>query len=86
MKPRRLFALDQNFPVPLCEALKQWLPADLVSVREIDPQLAKIDDWELLQALHRDSRPWDGLITSDDAMLKLPKEMVVLSPSPNRPL
>lgn len=79
MKPRRLFALDQNFPVPLCDALKQWLPADLVSVRDIDPQLASVDDWELLQALHRDSRQWDGLITSDDAMLKLPKEMVVLS-------
>jgi hypothetical protein len=79
MKPRRLFALDQNFPVPLCDALKQWLPADLVSVREIDPQLAEADDWELLQALHRDPRPWDGLITSDDSMLKLPKEMVVLS-------
>lgn len=79
MNPRRLFALDQNFPVPLCDALKQWLPADLVSVREIDPRLAEVDDWQLLQALQQDSRPWDGLITSDDSMLKLPKEMVVLS-------
>ena len=25
MTPRRLFALDQNFPEPVCKALEQWL-------------------------------------------------------------
>jgi hypothetical protein len=79
MTPRRLFALDQNFPEPVCKALEQWLPADLVPVRQIDPRLSEVDDWQLLLALHQDSRPWDGLITNDDSMLNLAKEMVVLS-------
>ena len=46
---------------------------------EIDPRLSEVDDWQLLLALHQDSRQWDGLITNDDSMLNLPKEMVVLS-------
>jgi hypothetical protein len=79
MTPRRLFALDQNFPEPVCKSLGQWLPADFVPVRQIDPRLSDVDDWELLLALHQDSRPWDGLITNDDSMLSLPKEMVILS-------
>jgi hypothetical protein len=79
MTPRRLFALDQNFPETVCKALEQWLPADLVPVRQIDPRLSEVDDWQLLLALHQDSRQWDGLITNDDSMLNLPKEMVVLS-------
>ena len=69
MTPRRLFALDQNFPEPVCKALEQWLPADLVPVRQIDPRLSEVDDWQLLLALHQDSRQWDGLITNDDSML-----------------
>ena len=79
MTPRRLFALDQNFPEPVLAALESVLPAELVPVRKIDPKLSEVADWELLLALHRHSRPWDGLITNDDAMLKLPKELVVLS-------
>ena len=57
MTPRRLFALDQNFPEPVCKALEQWLPADLVPVRQIDPRLSEVDDWQLLLALHQDWRP-----------------------------
>lgn len=79
MTPRRLFALDQNFPEPVCKMLGDLLPADLVPVRQIDPRLSEVDDWELLLALHQHPRPWDGLITNDDSMLRLPKEMVVLS-------
>jgi hypothetical protein len=79
MTPRRLFALDQNFPEPVLAALESVLPAELVPVRKIDPKLSEVADWELLLALHQHPRPWDGLITNDDAMLKLPKELVVLS-------
>lgn len=52
---------------------------ELVPVRAIDASWATLDDWELLLALHRHERRWDGLITNDDAMLSLAKEMTVLS-------
>jgi hypothetical protein len=78
--PRRLFALDHNFPEPVLATLATAIPmADLVPVRTIREGMADLDDWELLVALHRDPRPWDGLITNDDAILSLPKEMTVLS-------
>lgn len=77
---RRLFALDQNFPEPIVLSIMKAVPvAELVPVRTIDPKLAEVDDWELLLALHQDERPWDGLITNDDAMLSLPKNVTVLS-------
>ena len=41
--------------------------------------LPKLQDWELLKALHQHERGWDGLITSDDSMLNLEKEMSVLT-------
>ncbi len=52
--------------------------AELVPVREIDRTWAELDDWELLSALAAHERGWDGLITNDEAMLSLPKEMTVL--------
>jgi hypothetical protein len=52
---------------------------ELVSVRMINVDWAKLDDWELLLAIHKHARPWDGLITNDEAMLSLPEEMTVLS-------
>jgi len=77
---RRLFALDQNFPEPIVDALSQYIEgAELVPVRRIRRELAEVDDWELLRELHVDQRPWDGLITNDDTMLALAKEMTVLS-------
>lgn len=77
---RRLFALDHNFPEPVLAAFADVLPmAELVPVRAIDPALCDMEDWTLLLALHRHKRPWDGLITNDEAMLSLPKEMTVLS-------
>jgi hypothetical protein len=73
------FALDQNFPMPLVTALREYLiEAQLVSVREIDPRLAKLDDWELLLALHHSAPRCDGLITTDSSMTSLPREMAVL--------
>jgi hypothetical protein len=78
--PPRLFALDHNFPQPVLVALAQALPqVELVAIRDIDPTFADLDDWELLRELNRHERPWDGMITNDDAMLSLPKEMTVLS-------
>jgi hypothetical protein len=75
----RLFALDQNFPDPIVESLNDFIPeADLVPLREIDPQLAEIDDWEVLVALTHHEAQWDGLITNDSGMLNLPREMSVL--------
>ena len=77
---RRLFALDHNVPHPVLAALADALPqAELVPVRDIDPSFADLADWELLTSLYRHPRRWDGLITNDDAMLSLPKEMTVLS-------
>jgi hypothetical protein len=78
--PRRLFALDHNFPQPLLAALAGALPqVELVPIHDIAPSFADLDDWQLLRALHVHERDWDGLITNDDAMLSLAKEMTVLS-------
>ncbi|HKC25702.1 MAG TPA: hypothetical protein VKF32_13210, partial [Thermoanaerobaculia bacterium] len=75
----RRFALDHNFPVPIVEALKEFIAeAELVSVGDIDRRLVEMDDWELLLALHHDPAAWDGLITNDAAMLRLPRELSVL--------
>ncbi len=51
----------------------------MVPVPAVDPAWARLDDWELLVALHRHDRPWDGLITNDHHMLALPREMTILS-------
>jgi hypothetical protein len=77
---RRLFALDHNFPQPVLAAFADALPqAELIPIRDIDPSFAELDDWQLMRELHRHARRWDGLITNDDAMLSLAKEMTVLS-------
>ncbi len=52
---------------------------ELVPIANIEPALADLDDWELLVAIHRHPARWDGLITNDDKLLSLPKEMTVLS-------
>lgn len=76
----KLFALDQNFPEPIVEALDDFIPeAELVPLRQIDPLLvAEIDDWQVLLALHHHARPGDGLITTDSGILNLPREIAVL--------
>lgn len=75
---KRLFAIDHNFPEPMLAVLADVLPAELVPVRKIDATFSDLADWELLRELHRHERAWDGLITNDDAMLSLAKEMTVL--------
>jgi hypothetical protein len=60
----------------MADALPQ---VELVPVREIDPAFADLADWELLRELSRHERAWDGMITNDENMLSLPKEMTVLS-------
>lgn len=75
----RLFALDQNFPQPIVETLREFMTeAELVAVGDIDPRLTEVDDWELLLALHHHERDWDGLITTDSGMLSIPRELSVL--------
>lgn len=76
----RLFALDQNFPQPIVDSLRDWLVADaqLAPIAELHPDMATLDDWQILLALHTDRQPWDGLITTDARMLNLPRELAVL--------
>jgi len=52
---------------------------ELVPIRAIDAAWTDLEDWELLLALHRHERNWDGMITNDEDMLSLAKEMTVLS-------
>lgn len=77
--PKRLFALDHNFPVPIVKALASSIPeAEMVPISEIDTRMALLDDWQVLLALHHHERPWDGMITTDAAMLRLMKELMVI--------
>lgn len=79
-RPRRLFALDQNFPEPIVDAFAAHIRGgEIVPVRRIREDLPTFDDWQLMLELHNDARPWDGLITGDHRMLALAKEMTVLS-------
>ena len=55
-----------------------FVEAELVPVRDVDQRLVEMDDWKLILALHNDSKGWDGLVTNDAEMLKLPREMCVL--------
>jgi hypothetical protein len=74
-----LFALDQGFPTPIVDVLRDYITeAELVSVRDIDKRLSTMDDWELLLALHHHPTDWRGLITTDAAILSLPKELAVI--------
>jgi hypothetical protein len=78
-RPRRLFALDQNFPEPIVDCLASYVvSAELVPIRRIHGEMSRLDDWQLMVALHNHERAWDGLITNDDKLLALPKEMTVL--------
>lgn len=74
----RRFALDQNFPVPILNALRDYVgDAELVSVRDTDARLMTVEDWELLLWLHQRGE-WDGLVTTDSGMLTLPHELSIL--------
>ena len=75
---RRLFALDQNFPEPIVAALNLYIvEAELVPVRHIDPLLSEMDDWQLFVSLQSRSK-WDGLITTNSKMLRVPREVAAV--------
>lgn len=76
----RRFALDQNFPLPIVNVLARYIvEAELVALSAIDQSLIRdTEDWQVLLALHKHATHWDGLITTDSAMLLLAKEMAVL--------
>ena len=79
MDVARLFALDHNFPQPIVEVLQEYqADASFVRVDQIDERLPRFEDWELLLALHHHELPWEGLITTDDSMLNLPRELAVI--------
>jgi hypothetical protein len=72
------FALDEDFPDTIIEALGIGVPeAELVPIRKIDPRLRQMDDWELLLSLYHLGE-WDGMVSTDSRMLKLPRELAVI--------
>lgn len=72
------FALDEDFPETLLTPLGFGIvEADLVPIRHIHPKLRQMDDWKLLLSLYH-LREWDGLLTTDTAMLSLPREVSVI--------
>jgi hypothetical protein len=72
------FALDEDFPETILDTLELGVPeADLVPIRRIDARLRQMDDWMLLLSLYH-LREWDGLLTTDTGMLKLPRELAVI--------
>jgi hypothetical protein len=74
--PRKpVFALDQNFPSVTMPPLPD---IDFIPLRQLYPDLIRDhDDWDVLRELKRRGGV-DGLITLDDNIVKLPKEMSVL--------
>jgi hypothetical protein len=75
----RLFALDHNFPQPIVEVLAEFQQsADLVPIGAIHDRMPDLDDWQVLLALAKHQRPFDGLVTTDSSMLSLPRELSVL--------
>lgn len=72
------FALDEDFPDTIIEALGIGIPeADLVPIRHVDSRLRQMSDWELLLSLHH-LEGWDGMVSTDSRMLNLPKELSVV--------
>ena len=71
-------ALDQNFPTPLINAVRAYLPSnlELQSLHEIDPRLSDLDDRPLIIGLHQ--LGWDGLITNNYKMLEVPTEIAAI--------
>lgn len=72
------FALDEDFPETILESLGIGVPeAELVPIRKIHPGLRQMDDWELLLSIHH-LRDWDGMISTDSRMLRLPRELAIV--------
>ncbi len=75
---RLYMALDQNFPTPLINAVRNYLPNDLVidSLHKINPAHVELSDRQLFIALHQ--LGWNGLITNNYKMLKIPTELAAI--------
>lgn len=76
-RPR--FVLDQNFPTPIIEALRAYIvEAELVALSALHPRLSTLDDWQLLVALSQEMPQCDGLVTTDNSMLRQERELATL--------
>lgn len=77
MRTLRL-ALDQNFPIPLIDAVRGWLPTDVVleHLARIDPRLSDLSDRQLFVALRQ--MGYDGLVTNNYKMLEVPEEIAAI--------
>lgn len=71
-------ALDQNFPIPLIEAVRTYLPTNLeiAHLKNIDRRMSDLDDRSLIIALHQGG--WNGLITNNYKMLDVPAEVAAI--------
>ena len=79
MTVRRLrLALDQNFPTPLINAVRIYLPEDidLVHLPSIDPRLSELSDRRLFIALAQ--LGFDGMVTNNYKMLDVPEEIAAI--------
>lgn len=76
--PRIRLALDQNFPVPLITAVRDFLPVDMhiAHLKDIDRRMSDLTDRQLIIALHQAG--WDGLITNNYKMLDVPEEVAAI--------
>ena len=70
--------LDQNFPTPLINAVRPYLPTtlDVMHLHGIDPRMSDLDDRSLIIALHQAG--WDGLIANNYKMLDVPAEVAAI--------
>ncbi len=75
MPPR--FGVDQNFPEPLLDAIRGYLPFGVEMIKKISPLLIEnVDDWQVLLALAQ--QKYHGFISLDFEAIALPKEMAVV--------
>lgn len=76
-RPR--FVLDQNFPTPIIEALRSYIvEAELVPISALHPRFSTLEDWQLLVAISQETPPCDGLVTTDNSMLRQERELATL--------
>lgn len=77
MEDRFTLALDQNFPEPILRSLEDVIvDIRLVPLRGIDPRLPKLDDRDLIIALHQLGHV--GLVTNNYKMLRNPRELAAI--------
>jgi hypothetical protein len=71
------FGFDHNFPEPIFDAVRPYLPFGGELLHRISEKLVdKLEDWQVILALHQ--MGYDGLITLDYEMLSLSREMAAV--------